>query len=452
MALVGRPGAILCVGSQQLRTWFSGFMPTVPAAPPLSSPGFTPKIYRMASRLIFALSFLLACHKVPGAQQATNREPVAGAKTSARETVQAHIGKAHEDLKDQRYREAAEEFDAALKLDPHLVDIRYQLGVCYFAIGQRKEARKELERVRTETGNDPAAIYYLGRLDLTEGNLDSAIELLNGLMSKPPFPDTAYYLGSASLKKGDAAAAEKWLRKAAEMGPRDFRIPDHLARVYQKLGRRQDAEREYARAAELRQHYNDAAQQATDCSRALETRAPEAARAMCQQLFVLDDPDKLTTLGMLYGKHGDYADAVGPLERAARLDPDSSEVQHDLGLTYFRLKQYQRARGPLEKAVALRPDFFGSNALLGATLYALKEDEVAYRVLDHAHQLNPGHADSADLLFKTAMILSQTKAASKQYEESLKYLRKAAELHPADPEVHRRLAQVQADSVAGAHR
>src|SRR5207249_11616080 len=241
MALVGRPGAILCVGSQQLRTWFSGFMPTVPAAPPLSSPGFTPKIYRMASRLIFALSFLLACHKVPGAQQATNREPVAGAKTSARETVQAHIGKAHEDLKDQRYREAAEEFDAALKLDPHLVDIRYQLGVCYFAIGQRKEARKELERVRTETRNDPAAIYYLGRMDLTEGNLDSAIELLNGLMSKPPFPDTAYYLGSASLKKGDAAAAEKWLRKAAEVDPRDFRIPDHLARVYQKLGRRQDA-------------------------------------------------------------------------------------------------------------------------------------------------------------------------------------------------------------------
>ncbi|PYV24289.1 MAG: hypothetical protein DMG27_13290 [Acidobacteria bacterium] len=53
---------------------------------------------------------------------------------------------------------------------------------------------------------------------------------------------------------------------------------------------------------------------------------------------------------------------------------------------------------------------------------------------------------------QTATILSQTKAAGKQYEESLKYLRKAAELHPADPEVHRRLAQVQADSVAGAHR
>src|SRR5215472_4689267 len=97
----------------------------------------------------------------------------------------------------------------------------------------------------------------------------------------------------------------------------------------------------------------------------------------CQRLFVPDDPDKLTTLGILYGKHGAYAEAIAPLERAARLDPESAEVQHDLGLTYFRLKQYQQARGPLEKAVELRPDFFGSNALLGATLYALKEDEAA---------------------------------------------------------------------------
>ncbi len=405
----------------------------------------------MASRLILALSFLLACHKAPGAQQ-TNREPLTGANTGASETVQAHIGKAHEDLKDQRYREAAEEFDAALKLDPHLVDVRYELGVCYFAIGQRKEARQELERVRTETEDNSAAIYYLGRLDLVEGNLDFAIRLLNGLMSKPPFPDAAYYLGSAFLKKGDAAAAEKWLRLAADANPGDFRIPDHLARLYQKLGRRQDAEREYARSAELRQHYDAAAQQATDCSRALDTQSHEEARTTCQRLFVPDDPDKLTTLGMLYGKHGDYADAIEPLERAARLDPDSSEVQHDLGLTYFRLKQHQRARGPLEKAVELRPDFFGSNALLGATLYALREDEAAYRVLDHAHRLNPEDADTADLLFKTALVLAQTKAASRQYGESLRYLQKAEELHPADPEVRRRLAQVQADSVAGAHQ
>lgn len=409
-------------------------------------------MFRMASRLVFAVSILAACHQLAGAQRAPTPGATEGPFVVQTEMAQAHIGKGYQYLKDLRYREAAAEFQAALELDPHLIDARYQLGVCYFAIGQWKVARQELERVRTETEDNSSAIYYLGRLDLVEGDPESAIKRLGALMSSPPFADTSYYLGSAYLRTGDAAAAENWLRKAAEMDPRDFRIPDHLARAYQKLGRRQDAERQYARSAELRQHYDAAAQQATDCSRALDTLSRDEARTTCQRLFEPDDPDKLTTLGMLYGKHGDYADAIEPLERAARLDPDSSEVQHDLGLTYFRLQQYQRARGPLEKAVELRPDFFGSNGLLGATLYALKEDEAAYRVLDHAHRLSPEDADTADLLFKTALILGQTKAASRQYAESLRYLQKAEELRPADAEVRRRLAQVRAASAVAPER
>ena len=132
-----------------------------------------------------------------------------------------------------------------------------------------------------------------------------------------------------------------------------------------------------------------------------------ACRATCQILFDANDPDKLATLGLLYGQHGDYADAVAPLSLAAKLDPESSEFEHDLGLTYFRLKRYADARVPLERATALRPDFFGSNALLGATLYMLEMDEAAYRVLDHAHQINPQDDDTATLLYKTAAALGQ---------------------------------------------
>lgn len=358
------------------------------------------------------------------------------------DSAEAHIGKGYEYEKDERYQEAAAEFQAAVNLDPRLARGRYQLAVCYVALGRRQEARGQFERLLRETAHDPSVVYYLGRLDLLDGDLDAAIRRLKSVAADPPFPDTSYYLGSAYLKKGDLRAAEVWLRKAATTGPRDFRVHDHLARVYQKAGRRREAEQEYARSSELREHYNEATRQAVECSSALESRPPEEARPACQALFDPADADKLTTLGMLYGQHGKYAEALPPLERAAQLDPESSEIQHNLGLTYFRLRRFAEARAPLEKAVALRPDFFGSNALRGATLFALGDDEAAYRALDHAHRLNPQDPDTADLLFKSASLLAQSRMLKKDYRASLGYLRRAAELRPQDAATHRRLAEV----------
>ena len=353
-----------------------------------------------------------------------------------------HVGKGYSQMQEQRYDQAAHEFERALSLDPKRVRARYQLAICYFALGHREQSRRQFARLLTETGNDSSIVYYLGRLDLDEGNLNSAIHRLGSITSQPPFPDTAYYLGSAYLKKHDLPAAQEWLKKAQKDSPRDFRIPDHLARVYQQAGRKEEAEKQYTLAAGLRQRYDDASQRAVSCSRALETLPLAQSRASCQALFDPTDPDRLTTLGTLYGQHGDYAAAVEPLLLAAKLDPDSWEIQHNLGLTYFRLRRHPQARPALERAVALRPDFFGSNALLGATLFALGEDETAYRILEHAHQLNPDDGETADLLHRTALSLGQKFYTQREYSKSLNYLQKAAEIQPRNAEIHRHLADI----------
>src|SRR5207249_8206505 len=137
-------------------------------------------------------------------------------------------------------------------------------------------------------------------------------------------------LGSAYLKQGKLEAAKKWLQKAAELNPRDFRVFDHMARVYMKVGRRSEAEQQFALSSSLRQHYNEASRQGLDCIQALTTQALEEARATCQKLFDPTDPDKLVTLGMIYGNQDHYAESIKPFERAAQLDPDSFEVQHNL--------------------------------------------------------------------------------------------------------------------------
>ncbi len=375
-----------------------------------------------------ALVFVLAAASAPAQQHSSD--------------AAAHIGKGYELVQDQRYAEAAEQFRVALKLDPRALNARYQLAICLFALGEREESRKEFERLQSAGGDDPAVEYYLARLDLLAGDNNSAVQRLEPIMAHPPFPDAAFYLGSAYLAKVDAAKASEWLRKAAEADPRDFRVHYRLARALQQAGNKTEAEAEYALSTKLRESYNETARQSVDCTEALRARPIEEAQQICRRIFDPNDPDKLTTLGLLYANNSRYEEALEPLRRAAALDPDSFEIFHNLGLTYFRLKRYAEARTPLEKAVQLRPDYFGSNALLGATLYGLKDDEAAIRTLDTAHRLKPEDADTSDLLFRECVILGNRRAAAGNYGPALRLFEKAAEVRPQAPEIAQRLAEL----------
>ena len=386
-------------------------------------------------KLLTTLGLLLLVPALVAAEQA-------GEEKAAGDTPEAHVGKGYEYEQHERFDEAAKEFEAALARDPGLARVRYQLAVCWFALGKTQQAREEFDRLEKQTSGDPSVAYYLARLDMRAGDTDAAIKRLTRLVNDPPFPDASYYLGAAYLEKREFEQAEKWLRVAAQTDPRDYRVPDHLARVYQREGRKTDAEEQFAISSRLRQHYDQASQQAVACSQLLETKPFDQAQPACEQLFDPNDPDKLTTLGLLYGQHGHYAAAVQPLEKAGRLDPDSFEIQHDIGLTYFRLRRYADARAALGKAVALRPDFFGSNALLGATLYALGQDEPAYKVLSHAHALNPEDPDTTSLLFKEALVLADREETQKKYDSALAYVQKAAQLQPGDQEVRQRLSDL----------
>ena len=371
-----------------------------------------------------------------------NSDPQAETSVTAG-MAELHVGKALEAMKNNRYQEAVREFRAALALDPNLVvQARFPLAVALFGLKDVDQCRKELDVVRSKTGDSPQVAYYLGRLDLMEGHLDPAIRNFTLAASNPPFPDTAYYLGYAYLKKGDKAKAEEWLHKAAELAPRDFRVEERLALLYQSMGRKEEAEKAFARSDDLHKQDIEATGVALECGRTLDTRPLEEARAVCQKLFDTEDTSKLVTLGTLYGGHRDYADALEPFRRAAELEPDSYEMQYNLGLTYFRLKRYAEARTPLEKAAQLRPDMFETTAPLGAVLYALGDDPAAYQALGRAHELRPENAEISGLLFNVALDLAQQSASRKDYSAALPYLLQAAEIHPGDSQVHRHLADV----------
>src|SRR5580700_303774 len=215
---------------------------------------------------------------VPQVSPATQSAPA--------DSPDAHLGRAYDALRDDRYEVAAAEFRAALKLDPKLtLRARFPLAVALFELHKPDEARKEFEAVRREAGDHPNILYYLGRLDIEDHKFESAIRNLNEAVAKPPFPDTAYYLGYAYFKNGDFASAEKWLKQASEADPRDARIPYQLGLVYRQQGHEEEAQRAFALSDTLHQQDDREGRLRVECGQKLDQGPRADARKICEQLY-----------------------------------------------------------------------------------------------------------------------------------------------------------------------
>lgn len=409
--------------------------------------GLSRAMLRRGGRLWLTSAALALSLLVPSAaiSQQTSSVPASGAQSAAPSTAEAHVAKGYEALKDDRYTVAVDEFRAALALDPSLVlRARFPLAVALFEMHSNADARRELEQVRQVAGDHPNVMYYLGRVDLEEHNFEQAIGHFSKAAAKPPFPDTAYYLGFAYFKHGDLAAAEEWLKKAEIAIPHDSRVPYQLGFVYRQEGRQEDSRKAFAQAAQLRQRDADEARIQSECAQKLQQGPREQAHAVCDQLYDDNDAERLTELGTLYGQQGDYEAALKPLRRAAELQPQSPQMQFNLAMVYFQLNRLEDARAPLTTALQRWPDLFQLNALYGAVLLKLGEELPAYRALQHAHQLNSSDSGTIDLLYGAAVALGEKSQAGGRYSESLRYYTEAATLRPAEPAPHRAMAKIYA--------
>jgi tetratricopeptide (TPR) repeat protein len=349
------------------------------------------------------------------------------------ETAEGHLGRGYDALRQERYEAAAGEFRAALQLDPKLVTrARFPLAVSLFELKQTAEARREFETVRRETGDHPNVLYYLGRLDLQDGNFAGAARELQSAMAQPPFPDTAYYLGFAYFKEGLFADAEKWLKVALQVNPEDSVALYQLAMVYRKEGREEEAKKAVERSSELRQRNASDSQLRLECAKKLDAGPREEAHAVCQRLWDDHDADRLTSLGTLYGQHGDLEAALGPLRRAAELQPQAPQTQYNLAFTYYRLGRFAEARAPLAAAVARWPDLFPLNSLYGAVLVRLGEDAEAFVALKRAHELNGEDQAVTQLLYGEAMALGRMSVEKRRYAEARRYFDEAVRVKPGD--------------------
>jgi len=98
----------------------------------------------------------------------------------------------------------------------------------------RRAARLAPERARPH--------YRIGRALLAQGNLEDAERAFTKASSlDPAMPEPLGFLGEIQLKRGDDALALATLERAVEADPEYFEAYYHLARVYRRLGREEEA-------------------------------------------------------------------------------------------------------------------------------------------------------------------------------------------------------------------
>jgi Flp pilus assembly protein TadD len=165
--------------------------------------------------------------------------------------IRVVLGEAHAQQGD--YPAAIAALQEALRLAPQVAGAQGSLGVIYLRQGRLAEAEEALRAELRAHPDDLQSTQNLAIVLDLAGRAREARPLLQQVVAaRPASADARYLLGKVLLAEGAAADAAGQLEQAARLAPEEARIRYQLAQAYQRLGRGEEAEREYAVFRELK--------------------------------------------------------------------------------------------------------------------------------------------------------------------------------------------------------
>jgi tetratricopeptide (TPR) repeat protein len=155
-------------------------------------------------------------------------------------------------VQQQKYDEALKAYQKAQSVAPNAPGLHFDLGNAYWHMARFDEAAAELSAALKANPNDSQVNYELGDIAVKQGDADRGLTLLKkALALDPSLVEAHRSLGRAYLAKRDFPASLRELLIVAEAEPSDHTIHALLASVYQRAGRRQEAEEETRKYNEL---------------------------------------------------------------------------------------------------------------------------------------------------------------------------------------------------------
>jgi tetratricopeptide (TPR) repeat protein len=168
--------------------------------------------------------------------------------------VHRALGQAYADMGNSQ--QAIKEYQAALAKQPGNADLYEALGSEYQKMSQFDQAARAYESELKLNPDNPIALYNLGKIDVEQEHPADGVSLLQKAVPLLQHPAPGFfYLGLGMAKLGHDQEAVTWLEKSLDAGPSDFIKRGayfHLARLYQRLHRPDDAARALAELKKMK--------------------------------------------------------------------------------------------------------------------------------------------------------------------------------------------------------
>jgi len=160
------------------------------------------------------------------------------------ELADAHVAAGQSFSMEQRYVEAAAEFEKAIELDPTLFDAYYYYARSCFKAGDLNKALELFEKAQSLRPEDyqsaaliAAALRQLGRIDEAHRADQLAIEAINKHLELNADEARAFNLGAIILARlGEIERAKQWNERAMSLAPDDDAILYNASCVFAVLG------------------------------------------------------------------------------------------------------------------------------------------------------------------------------------------------------------------------
>ena len=373
------------------------------------------------------------------------------------------LQRAKQDFAAGKYAEARLELEQALKVAPKDAVLWSYLGMTEFRLHDTEAAVADLEKARTLDPRNPLNYFNLGMMYHERGQIGKALENYRyGVALAPDDSAGAESYARLLMESHQYREAIAPLQKLKKSAPANFSFRLALVESYLKVGmndRGADEIQEFVKAPKC-----SSRDQLDLANLLMENKKVDAARWVFEQVVhaAPDSADGHAGLGLALMDLNRYQAAATEFRRAVQLEPGSAEYAMRYAETLLLLREYPAA---LDFLGSVRSRFGNlaeyryqvGLAHYGALQYTAAVDDLEalvrdYPKMDKAHYFlghsysAVGDLKSAALQYRTALDLNPQNASyyaalghalrrdGVRTDEAVKYLEKALQLEPSDPE------------------